>query len=195
MLTSHNHRTIFAFCAIALLALPAVVAAQSSTFVIPFDRTGDPRTEIQLLPDPLDPGTLIEVPVDLGAFVNPCTIENVDVTGSSTISTLQTVDSKGNVKVNVSVRTKGTGRGWTGANYLSAVFSGATYNFDDNQQFSFRLPAVGQEFSSDFADKLAMRGAGSIDNWTIRAHFRIKVNAAGEVQVLMIKTTPDICKG
>ena len=187
--------TRIASACFALVLLATTASAQSSTFVIPFDRTGNPGTTVILEPDPLNPSQLIEVPVDTGAFLNPCTLENVDVTGASTISTVQTVDKWGTVKVNVSVRTKGTGSGWTGADYASAIFTGSTYAFDDNQQFSFKLPSVGQEFSSDFSDKLAMRGSKSIDNWTIRAHFRIRVTAAGEVQVLMIKTSPDICKG
>ena len=191
-------RTLVGVCVTGLLlAIPAPSQAQSSsTFVVAFDRTGDPGTEIVLEPDPLNPGNTIALAVSTGAFMNPCTLENVDVTGSSTISTVQTVDKFGTVKVNVSVRTKGTGSGWVGADYARAVFTGSSYAFDDNQQFSFRLPAVGQEFTSDFSDKLSMRGAKSVDNWTVRAHFRIKVDAAGETQVLLMKTSEDPnCKG
>lgn len=196
MATLQQHRNVARICALMLLLLPGMAAAQSNTFIIPFERTGDPLTETQCLQDPMDPdGACIPTPVDLGAYLNPCTLENIDVTGSSTISTVQTVDNKGALKVNVSVRTKGIGSGWTGANYTSAIFSGSIYAVNDNQQFNFRLPAVGQEFSSDFADKLSMRGAKSIDNWTIRAHFRIKVNALGEVQVFLINTNADVCKG
>jgi hypothetical protein len=185
---------IVVLCALMLLALSATAAAQSSTFVVPFDRVGAPGTTTISTTDPLtgEPTTVV---VDTGAFVNPCTFENVDVTGASTVSTLQTVDRFGTVKVNVNVVTKGSGQGWTPAPDGTPIVTQGTYTFNDSQQFTFRLPAVGDEFSSDFSDKLAMKGAKSIDNWTIRAHFRIKINALGEVQVLMIKTNTDVCKG
>jgi hypothetical protein len=190
------HRIVFVVGALVLLVLPSIAAAQSSsTFVVPFDRTGDPGTEVLLQPDPLNPLNMIEVPVDFGAFVNPCTLENVDVAGASTITQLQTVDKFGTVKVKVSVATKGTGRGWVGDTYAGATFTESTYAFSENQQFTFQLPSIGSEFSSDFTDKLSMRGAKSIDNWTVRATFRIKVDSAGTVKIEVMKLSGDICKG
>lgn len=198
-MTANTNKIIFVCCVLGLLLLPSMAAAQSSTFVIPFERIGTPGTATLCLQDPLDPtrtdpacpGGGIPIPVDTGAFVNPCTFENVDVSGSSTVSLVQVVDNKGALKVNVSVVTKGTGAGWI----TLGTPTGSTYTFNDSQQFTFRLPAAGEEFSSDFSDKLAMKGAKSIDNWVIRAHFRIKVDAAGNVQVFMIKTNADTCKG
>ena len=180
--------------AFILLAMPAMAAAQSSTFVIPFDRTGTPGTATVSTTDPMTglPTTMV---VDTGAFSNPCTAENVDVRGTSTISTVQTIDKFGTVKVTVSEVTKGTGSGWILLNGVASL-TGASYTFNESQQFTFRLPMAGEEFSSDFADKIAMKGAKSIDNWVVRAHFRIKVNSTGVVQVFMLKTTADpTCKG
>jgi hypothetical protein len=183
-------------CFVVLAVLPATAAAQagSSTFVIVFDRTGTPGTEQVEMLDPL---TLqpITVTRDTGAFVNPCTLENVDVTGSSTISTTQTVDKFGNLKVSVSVNSKGTGAGWLPNADGTQLFTGSAYAFSESQQFSFRMPADGDAFSSDFTDKLALKGAKSTDNWIIRANFRIKVTSTGEVQVLLIKTNEGVCKG
>lgn len=193
MAASKHHSLIFPLCALALLALPGLAAAQSSVFVEDFIRVGIPGTQAIETIDPLtlEPTTIV---VDTGAFVNPCTFENVDIRGTSTISTLQTIDKYGTVKVNVSVVTKGTGQGWV-VTATDPLFTGSTYAFNDSQQFTFKLPVVGQEFSSDFSDKLALKGAKSIDNWIIRAHFRIKVNADGTVQVFMIKMNADTCKG
>jgi len=181
--------------ALILLALPAVVAAQTSTFVIPFDRTGTPGTEVVTVIDPLNPAQTITQTNDIGAFVNPCTAENVDVRGASTISTAQSIDKFGNLKVNVSEITKGTGAGWVLLNGVQS-FTASTYAFNESSQFKFTLPPTGsKEFTSDFVDKLAMKGQKSIDNWVIRAVFRIKVNADGTVQVSMVKMNADTCKG
>jgi hypothetical protein len=186
-----SYRVIFG--AFILLAMPAVVAAQSSTFVIPFDRTGTPGTTTITTIDPMTGQPISEV-VATGAFVNPCTAENVDVRGSATISTAQSIDKFGTVKVNVSEIIKGTGAGWVVLNGLP-TFTASSYTFNESQNFTFRLPSAGEEFASDFTDKLAMKGQKSIDNWVIRAQFRIKVNVDGTVQVFMIKMNADQCKG
>jgi hypothetical protein len=179
--------------ALVLLALPAMAAAQSSTFIIEFNRTGTPGTTTVTSTDPLT-GLPTTVIVDTGAFANPCTAELVDVRGTTTISTAQSVDKYGQLKVAVSQVTKGAGAGWVLVNGVQ-TFTAATYTFNENQQITFRLPSAGEAFSSDFADKLSMKGAKSIDNWVIRAHFRIKVNVDGTVQVFMIKMNADACKG
>jgi hypothetical protein len=181
--------------ALVVLALPAMAAAQSSTFIVEFNRTGTPGTATVTTTDPLT-GQPITMIVDTGAFRNPCTGEYVDVRGTSTISTNQTIDRFGTVKVVVSEVTKGRGAGWVLDALGAPVFTGSAYTFTESQQLTFRLPAAGEEFASDFADKIAMKGAKSIDNWIIRAHFRVKVNADGTVQVFLIKTTADpTCKG
>lgn len=195
MVANNVFRRTFPLAFVAMLVFPAVAAAQTSTVDVLLDRTGTPGTKIITTTDPMT-GDPIEMVVDTGAFVNPCTGENVDVTGTTTISSSQTIDKFGTVKVNVNVVSKGAGRGWVGADYQSALFTDSTYSFSESQSFAFRLPAVGEEFSSDFNDKFALRGAKSVDNWTARAHFRIKVNADGSTQVLLIKTTVDpVCKG
>ena len=158
-----------------------------------FSQTLDVGGRLIPIRDPLT-GEVIQQVVDTGAFQNPCTLENVDVTGSSTITSLQTVDRFGTMKISVGVSTKGTGTGWVVLNG-NRVNTGSTYAFSDSQQFSFRLPSAGDEFSSDFTDRLSMRGAKSVDNWTVRAHFKIRISAAGEVQVSLIKMTGDVCKG
>ena len=194
MVTSNRFRIIVGLTALIFLGLPALAAAQSSTFVIPFQRVGTPGTATVIQTDPFT-GEAIEVVVDTGAFVNPCTLEYVDVNGVSTITTLQSIDRFGTLKVNVNMSTKGKGQGWLLVGG-TPTFTSSTYTFSEGQQFTFRLPSAGQEFSSDFADKLTMKGAKSTDNWTIRAHFRIKVSASGVVQVFMLKTNAgDVCKG
>jgi len=117
--------------ALILLALPAVVTAQTSTFVLPFERVGTPGTEVVTVIDPLNPAQTIQQTNDIGAFINPCTAENVDVRGTSTISTAQSIDKFGNLKVNVSEITKGTGAGWVALNGAQS-FTGATYAFNQN---------------------------------------------------------------
>lgn len=186
-------RRLIVGLALVLLALPAMAVAQSSTFVVEFNRTGTPGTTTVTTTDPLT-GLPTTVVVDTGAFTNPCTAELVDVRGVTTISVAQSVDRFGQLKVNVSEVTKGTGAGWVLVNGLQ-TFTGSTYAFNESQQFTFRLPSAGEAFSSDFADRLSMKGAKSVDNWVIRAHFRVKVNADGTVQVFMIKMNADNCKG
>ena len=193
MTTYNRHQIIAGLSALLLLGLPVLAAAQSSTFVIPFERVGTPGTKTVTQIDPMT-GEVSEITVATGAFVNPCTLEYVDVTGVSTISTLQTTDKFGTLKVNVGVTTKGTGQGWVLVGGIP-TFTLSTYLFSDGQQITFRLPAAGEEFSSDFSDKLVMKGSKRIDNWTIRAHFRIKVNPDGAVQLLMTKMNADVCKG
>src|SRR4051812_17433842 len=106
-----SRRFIFGL-ALVLLALPAMAAAQSSTFVMPFDRTGTPGTKTITVIDPLTGQATTEV-VETGAFDNPCTAEFVDVLGNATISTLQTIDKFGTVKINVSELIKSTSAlGW-----------------------------------------------------------------------------------
>jgi len=181
--------------ALVLLALPAMAAAQSSTFIVDFNRTGTPGTATVTITDPLtgQPTTMI---IDTGAFANPCTGEFVDVRGTSTITTNRTIDRLGTVKIVVSEVTKGRGAGWVPDALGAPIVTGSTYTFTESQQLTFRLPAAGEEFASDFADKIAMKGAKSIDNWVVRAHFRVKVNADGTVQVFLVKTTADpTCKG
>jgi hypothetical protein len=186
---------ILGVLSLAVLLAAAVPAAAQSTFVVPFDRSGTPGTETIDVVDPLT-GLTAPMIVATGAFDNPCTGENVDVFGSTAISSVQTFDKFGNMKVSVSTVTKGTGTGWSEP-FGEPTPSGNTYAFTDSQQFTFRFPpAGGQEFSSDFSDKLSLRGAKSLDNWVVRAHFRIRITSAGEVKVLLIKMDPDPnCKG
>src|SRR4029453_5142563 len=92
-------RFIFGLALMAL-GIPAMAAAQSSTFIVPFDRSGEPGTSTTTQIHPLN-GEPISVVVDTGAFLNPCTAEFVDVRGNSTISTSQTLDKFGVTKINV----------------------------------------------------------------------------------------------
>jgi hypothetical protein len=188
-----SRRFIFGV-ALVLLALPGIAAAQSSTFIVPFDRTGIPGTKTISIIDPLTGQATTEV-VETGAFDNPCTLEFVDVLGSATISTVQTIDKFGTVKINVSEVIKGTGSGWIPDPLGVPIFTGSLYGFTESQNFTFRLPTAGLVFSSDFTDRIAMKGAKSTDNWVIRARFRIKVDSTGAVQVFMIKMNADTCKG
>ena len=175
------------------LLLPVVATAQTSIFEIPLDRTGIPGTTTVTQIDPMT-GQSQTLTVDTGAFDNPCTLEFVDVSGVTTISTQQSVDKFGTMKVNVGVVSKGTGLGWVDVGG-TPTFSGSTYGFSETQSFTFRLPSVGDAFSSEFVDKLAMKGARFNDNWIIRARFRIHVASDGTVKVYLMKMTADACKG
>ena len=186
-------RIIFGLCALGLLLLPSMAAAQSSTFIIPLDRTGTPGTQEIVGTDPMT-GLPTTMTVATGAFENPCTLEFVDVLGSTTISTLQSTDKFGTLKVSVNVTSKGTGSGWILLNGTPTATL-ARYGFNDSQSFKFQLPSVGTEFSSDFSNRLTMRGAKSTDNWTIRANFRIRVGADGVVKMFKLSETGDVCKG
>jgi hypothetical protein len=194
MAAMNSRRIVFVLGVLMVLVLPSMAAAQSSTFIITFDRTGTPGFKTIDLVDPMS-GVVTPTVVQTGAFVNPCTLENVDVRGTSTITTNQTVDKWGNLKVSVSEVSKGAGAGWLPAADGTQLFTASRYAFSDSQSFTFQLPTIGEEFSSDFSDKFQLRGAKAVDNWTIRAHFRIKVNADGTVQVFMIKTSDGVCKG
>lgn len=172
------------------VTFPMNAAAQSgtSTFLVPFERSGYPQLD--------DAGLPIE---GTGAFLNPCTLEYVDVFGSSAISIAQSLDKYGNLKVSVSTLTKGTGTGWLPDPFGNQVLSGKTYVFRDTQSISIKQPPLSsgsQEFESDFFDKISMRGAGKTDNWMFRARFRIRIAADGTVQVNLVRITEgDGCRG
>jgi hypothetical protein len=175
---------------IAGLTFPGIADAQSggSTFIVPFERTGAPQLDDAGLPMP-----------DTGAFVNPCTLEFVDVFGSSAISIAQSLDKYGNLKVAVSTLTKGTGSGWLPDQFGNQIFSGKTYVFRDSQAITIKQPplsSTSQEFESDFFDKISMKGGGKTDNWIFRARFRIRIAADGTVRVNLVRVTEgDGCKG
>src|SRR3954464_15584120 len=126
----------------ALFASPLTAAAQkTTTFPLAFDRTGTPRTETVSVLDPVtgqpvvDPstGTVVTVTRPAGAFIDPCTAENVDVLGTTNVSITTSITNKGALKAVVAESTKGTGSGWIGTSNLDAVFSGNTYTFNDSQ--------------------------------------------------------------
>jgi len=202
MTASKSIRIIAGALAVAaLLAVPATASAQSktSTFIIALDRTGTPGTETKPVIDPvtglqvIDPATgqPMFTTIATGAFVNPCTAENVDVLGSTTISVTTSTDKFGHVKVVVSESTKATGSGWV----ILGVPTGNLYSFADSQQFS-TTTLLGDVESSDFADKFTMRGKSSLDNWIIRAHFALTIDQFGNATVsLKGMNTDGVCKG
>ena len=176
-----------ALLAILLVAvfLPVTAAAQTSVFIQEFSRTGPPEFD----------ATGVQVS---GAFINPCTADLVDVTGVTTITTSQGLDNRGNIVIKVGTVTKGKGVGWL-ASATGPVLTGRTYSFSESQSFNVKFPndpTVSQAFESDFFDKISMRGAKSVDNWLIRARFRIKIAADGTVMVNLIKlNSGDGCRG
>jgi hypothetical protein len=129
--------------------------------------------------------TVYKVPFS-ATFLNPCTLEDVAVDGASTITLSDSVTPQGDRRIAVSVATKGTGIG---------LLSGVSYSFMENQQFIVRAPLLGEEFDSVFQDKFQLRGAKSIDNWVVRAHFRLKIDAGGNVLVQIERLNTDGCKG
>ena len=188
--TKINSLLVAAACCSAILAVPQIASAQI-TIPVPFNRTGLPGV------DPNGNPT--------GAFDNPCTNEFVDVTGTAVFSTNQALKGS-TLTTTVNVVTKGTGAGWVdaeplldGLQYTSSatgltLFSGATYVFSETQNFTIKQQA-GTTTDSEFVDKLAMKGAGNIDNWVIRARFRIKIGPDGNVQVSITKMNEGVCKG
>ena len=182
-----NKKVGVALLGILLVAvfLPMTAAAQTSVFIQEFSRTGPPEFD----------ATGVQVS---GAFINPCTADLVDVTGVTTITTSQGLDNKGNIVIKVGTVTKGKGIGWL-PSAAGPVLTARTYSFNETQSFNVKFPndpMVSQAFESDFFDKIAMKGAKSVDNWMIRARFRIKIAADGTVMVNLIKMTAgDGCRG
>jgi len=138
MVTLRLNRIVVGLSVLVLLVVSGSAAAQSSsTFIVPFDRTGAPGVDGAGNPT--------------GAFDNPCTLEWVDVAGSSSVTINQTAkDSKGEFKITVAVTSKGSGAGWvpplgapdppTAADYSGATFTGSTYAFRENQSFRATVP-------------------------------------------------------
>jgi len=185
MTNSTRLRILVGLLAVAALlgGAPLASAQTSSTFVIPLDRTGNPGVDANGNPT--------------GAFQNPCTLENVDVTGSSTVSIIQqAANQKGEIKTSVGVSSKGSGTGWIG-DLWPGLPTGNTYVFSENQSFVTVVPvlAAGEIFESTFSDKFLMKGAGNLDNWVIRAYFKLKVDAKGNIQVSIARATGDVCHG
>jgi hypothetical protein len=146
------------FLLAALLALPTLAAAASSSFIVPFAMT----------------------------LMDPCTNELVDITGASTVTIAETVDKNGQTKTAVSVTTRGTGVGQV---------SLAQYPFTENQNFTVKAAVIGEAFDSAFSDKLSLKGPGSVDNFVVRAFFRIKIDTLGNIQVSIENMNSDVCKG
>ena len=170
----------------ALLGGAPFASAQStSTFIVNLDRTGNPG--VDALGNPT------------GAFQNPCTLEFVDVTGTSTVKiTQQAANQKGEVKTTVAVSSKGSGTGWIDPNNVwPGLPTGHTYVFSENQSFVTVGPvlAAGEVFRLTFHDKLTMKGAGNLDNWIVRVFFRLKIDSSGRIQVSIERATGDVCHG
>jgi hypothetical protein len=167
-------RIVAALSVAVLFGVPATAAAQSSTFIVAFERVGPAALD--------DFGNPIP---NTGALLNPCTTEFVDVLGVSTIKVSQSLAGT-TLKTSVSVATKGSGTGW-----LTAT----VYPFNESQSFLLKS-AFGSVVESEFVDKLAMKGPQSIDNWFVRARFRIKIGPTGAVQIDFVKVNDgDQCKG
>ena len=159
MTTSKLRRSLVGlFLLAALLALPTLAAAASSSFIIPFDLT----------------------------LLDPCTNEMVNVSGASTVTIAETVDKTGQTKTSVSVTTRGNGIG---------LSTGMQYPFTENQNFTVKAAVIGEAFDSAFSDKLSLKGPGSVDNFVVRAFFRIKFDTLGNIQVTIENMNSDVCKG
>jgi hypothetical protein len=185
MTNTTRRRQLAGFVAVAaLLVGPPFASAQStSTFIVDLDRTGNPGVDANGNPT--------------GAFENPCTLERVDVTGTSTLTiTQQPANQKGEVKTSVGVSSKGSGTGWVG-DLWPGLPTGHTYVFSENQSFVTTVPilAIGEIFESTFSDKLTMKGAGNLDNWIVRAYFKLKIDSKGFIQVSIARATGDVCHG
>jgi hypothetical protein len=170
-------RIIVAALAVAACFIAPVAAqkAGSITSVLVIDRSGPPQLD--------EFGNVIP---NTGALTNPCTFEKVNLTGSMTITTLQTLDNQGNIKTDVGVVSKGIGSG---------VTTGNLYPFNENQNFSIKLDPGSLEFFSTFTDRLSLKGPKSADNWVARAVAKLAVLADGTVKTEMTRITSDNCKG
>jgi hypothetical protein len=212
-MTAYKFRRVIVGIAsfLALVALPVVASAQSSTFVIPFSRVGPPGTECEAVIDPVT-GVMVIDPTTgqpvmqcnpTGAFQNPCTLQNVDVTGSTTMTISLNVTGSGQGKASVSETTKGSGMGWDPTlPYLVGVnpnpLTATIYNFTESQQFNAQFTLNGDPTTlttSTFTDKLFMKGAKSTDNWTIKATFKIQINGQGVVTSTQSSFTGNVCNG
>jgi hypothetical protein len=170
-------RIIVAALAVAACFIAPLAAqkAGSLTTVLVIDRSGPPQLD--------EFGNVIP---NTGALSNPCTFEKVNLTGSMTITTLQTLDNQGNIKTDVGVVSKGIGTG---------VTTGNLYPFNENQSFSVKLDPGSLEFFSTFTDRLSMKGPKSADNWVARAIAKLSVLADGTVKADIVRITSDNCKG
>jgi hypothetical protein len=172
MVTKKTGARVLAALSVAVLfGLPAPAAAQTSTFLVEFDRSGPPGIDANGNPT--------------GALFNPCTAELVDVHGFSTIKISQSLVAN-TLKTTVNTSTKGSGTG-----QLTLI----VYPFSETQQFLLKSN-LGQIVESEFVDKLSMRGPQSTDNWFVRARFRIKIGPSGAVQIELVRINDgDQCKG
>lgn len=177
MVSSKVGRFIVAGLALSV-AFVAPLGAQktgSLTTVVTIDRSGPP--EIGADGNPV-PGT--------GAIFNPCTGENVNISGTMTTTSSQYMDNQGFIRTNVSVLSKGTGTG---------VVTGTLYPFSETQNFNVKSDPTSFDFVSTFTDKIGLRGPKSTDNWVVRATMKITVLPDGTVKNELTSVTSDVCKG
>src|SRR4051812_40530051 len=217
-----NHKfapfVVGVLCVGALLAVPRTAAAQASTFPIAFDRTGAPGSEIVNVIDPITGLQVLDAngnPVfatrPTGAFIDPCTSAYVDVTGTTTLSINVNITGNGSAKVSVGETTKGAGIGRNNAGLVfnpdgtltttipyDGTVTTSLYSFAESQQFNTQFTLNGDPMtitSSTFSDKLFLKGASKVDNWTIKATFTIKINGQGKVTSVNSTFSGDVCKG
>lgn len=178
MVSSKVGRFVIAGLALSV-AVIAPLGAQSTkgslTSVTTIDRSGP--AELDASGNKV-PGT--------GAIFNPCTGEDVNISGTMTTTSSQYLDPQGFIRTSVSVISKGTGTG---------VLTGTLYPFSETQNFNIKSDPTSLEFVSSFTDKIGLRGPKSIDNWVVRATMKITVFPDGTVKNELTNLSSDVCKG
>jgi len=151
-----NVRSAFAMLAMtaAVLALPAAASAQSITTDTPFSTT----------------------------VFNPCTNENVTITGVQSTTTITNFDNAGGTHISLAMVTKGTGVGQV-----------TNINYPYNENDLLKVEA-GAGATSTLKVKNRLKGPGSIDNWDFTFQVHITINANG-VPSSVIDTFQTTCKG
>lgn len=157
--------------AVGLTAASNITQALAPTVVVvPFERSG---------PQVLDANGL---PI-AGAMFNPCTGELVDVSGSTAITVTEALLTNAVRRRTFDIETTGSGAGRS---------SGGLYPISEDQAFD----VIGSLTESAFTDKIHMTGAGNVDDWTLRATFRLRLNDLGGVDATLIKFgDEDGCSG
>jgi len=134
-------RTVFGILVVgaALVAVPSTAAAQSQQTTTPFAQS----------------------------LFNPCTGEIVDISGTTTTTMNQRVDSRGGIHISFASVTKGTGIGQS---------TGVNYPYNENDMFSLQ---AGSATESTVRVKNRLKGPGSIDNWDLTFLLHVTLNADG----------------
>ena len=122
--------------------------------------------------------TKIETPL-IDSYVNPCTLETVNVTGTTDLFLYTKVKKSGAMDVTLRVKHQGTGTA------IAADGSIVSYNFHSDETTKFNDVPLGS-FDSAFLTKTMLVRQGEVagfseDDWIFKNTMRIKIDDAGNV--------------